>query len=423
MLEKVLKEICAAAMAVLLLGCVFSSWMRSQEAIQKVAVQAQMPPAGKNSDTIPKLHLDGPLNRMDHKSDVRKILVSYEDGAGGFQAYAKLKVQGASSLDYDKKNYTIQFFTDKKYQTRKEIDLGWGEQSQYCLKANWVDKAHARNIVSARLVSEVQAKYGVLDQTPNHGVIDGFPIEVYANNRFLGLYTLNIPKDAWMLGMDRNNPNHLAFISYNWSEAAMIEELPNYGAWGIEVGKKNKENLQKFSRLFEFVMEASNEEFREYYADYFDLDAALDYVILCEFGLMVDNSVKNMILATYDGRVWYPTLYDMDSSWGSDWSGQELYYYSLASITSTSNLLKRVKRVFPQELVDRYFELRQDILTKEHVMELFYEFEGSIPADTWQKELARWKVIPGYDYDQIEEFLDERIPFLDEYMLGLLTQE
>ncbi|MDO5401144.1 MAG: CotH kinase family protein [Eubacteriales bacterium] len=416
MLEKWLKGICGAAMVILLIGCGISVWSSLSAELAAARDLGEF-------EGIPQLHLDGNMDIMWVKEDVREVSAEYRDENGVIRAYAKLNIQGASSVDYDKKNYTVKFYRDEDCSDKKKIDFGWGPQSKYCLKANWVDRTHARNIISARLAAEVQEKYDVLPQTPNHGLVDGFPIELYNNGKFLGLYTLNIPKDEWLLAMDKDNPNHLAFISYNWNPSPMFEEEPSYTDWGIEVGEQNRKNLDTFSRLFRFVMEASDREFREQQPDYFDLDAALNYIILCEFGLMVDNSVKNMVFATYDAQVWYPSLYDMDSSWGSDWSGTELYPYTYASITSTSQFLKRVKEVFAQELVERYFELREDILTKEHVMALFEDFRAGIPAQTWEKEQQRWKHIPGYDYGQIEDFLDERIPWLDGNMRELLDGE
>lgn len=412
MLEKILKIITCGAMLLLLLGCV----MALSEDPQNTQVTIE-------ETGIPRIYLDGNVLGMWNKQDVQKISVEYHNGPDSFFAYAKVNMQGASSLEYNKKNYTVKFFFDEACTSRKRVDFGWGPQSQYCLKANWIDKTHARNIVSARLAAEVQAKYGVLAQAPNYGVVDGFPVEVYANGKFLGLYTLNIPRDAWMLGMDKENPSHLAFMSYNWNDGAIFEALPDYDSWEIEVGEQNEENLQKLARLFTFVMESSDAEFREKQPEYFDLDAALHYIILCEFALMEDNAGKNMILATYDGKVWYPSLYDMDSSWGADWSGRELFPYTYPPITPTSNFLKRVKDVFTEELVQRYFALREEILTKEHVMELFEAFREEIPASTWEKEQELWKDIPGYDYDQIEEFLDVRIPHMDNYMRGLLEQK
>lgn len=378
--------------------------------------QAQEETLPQAATTIPGLYFEGDISGMKKKSDVRKISVQYSDENETVSAYATLKVQGTSSLKYDKKNYTIQFYQDEACEEKKLIDFGWGEQNKYCLKANWIDKTHARNIVSARLAAEVQEKYGVLNGLPNHGLIDGFPIEIYINGEFLGLYTLNIPKDAWMFNMDEANENHLVFCGEDWELPATFEAPPDFKSWSLEVGTESEENLQKLDRMVKFVMESTDEEFREHIGEYLDLDATLNYIILSEFARMSDNLGKNMLLVTYDGLVWYPSLYDLDTTWGTHWTGLREYNRAVIPIVDRSKLLSRVKEVFGEEMVQRYFELREDILTKEHVMELFYDFRKDIPEATWTRENERWENIPGFDYSQIEQFLDVHIPLMDFFM-------
>lgn len=105
---------------------------------------------------IPKLYFEGDITQMLEKSDVRSISFEYRAEGQVLSGFAELKVQGTSSLLYDKKNYTIKFYEDAEHSQKLKLDLGWGEQSKYCLKANWIDRTHARNIVTARLVTQIQ---------------------------------------------------------------------------------------------------------------------------------------------------------------------------------------------------------------------------------------------------------------------------
>ena len=73
-------------------------------------------------------------------------------------------------------------------------------------------------------------------------------------------------------------------------------------------------------------------------------------------------------------------------------------------------------RCFSNEITSRYFELRKDIITKENILKEFSDFMNSIPKEAYQKENERWKDIPGFGIEQIEEYLDFRIPFLDNLM-------
>lgn len=146
---------------------------------------------------LPILYLTGDTTGMS-KDDAVSLGYVYGERSGT----ATVKWQGSSSLAYPKKNYTIKF--DNAF----EAVEGWGVQDKYCLKANWIDHSHARNVVSAKLWGEVVKSRtnanSKLNDLPNGGAVDGFPCIIMLNGVFHGLYTFNIPKDGWMFGMGNN---------------------------------------------------------------------------------------------------------------------------------------------------------------------------------------------------------------------------
>lgn len=379
---------------------------------------------------IPKLYFEGNISGMEEKSDLRDISFEYRDGGQTVGGYAEIKIQGTSSIKFDKKNYTVKFYLDEAHEEKLAIDLGWGAQSKYCLKANWIDRTHARNVVTAKLVTQMQQKYGVLTQAPRNGAIDGFPVEIYSNGKFLGLYTLNIPKDEWQFGMDSDNPNHIVICGEGWEDANLFRAEPDFTTWSVEVGEENEPTLEKMKTLFDFVINSTDEEFTANFEDHLDLDAALNYYVMADFAYLTDNLGKNMLLATYDGQKWYPSLYDLDSSWGSDYNGKKVWEYGEHPTGVSQNMLfARIEANFPQELAQRYFELREDILTKEHVMDEFEAFRDQIPTLSFFKETVKWGTglirrpadLPGFDYNQIEDYLNTVIDGLD-FKYSMLLQ-
>ena len=367
----------------------------------------------KDKVVIPKVYFQGDMSNMLTKSDERNIVIKYKDKSGDkeFETYAKIKLQGTSSLAYDKKNYTITLYEDENYENKNKIIMNedWGAQSKYCLKANWIDKTHSRNIVTARIAATIQEKYGVFTNTPHNGTIDGFPIEVYINNEFLGIYTWNIPKDEWMWNMDDENPNHIVISAGNHSETTDFKEEAiefDEEGWEVEVGHENDETLEKLNRLITFVKDSTDEE------------------CVLSVSEALDNVSKNLMLVTYDGEVWAPSLYDLDATFGTDYKGDILESYdSFEWRLNKCLLFKRTIETFPEELADRYFELRKDILRKENIMKEFEDFKASIPEESFEKEAQRWANIPGENIEQISEFLDYRLPFIDKYMNGLYDTE
>lgn len=374
---------------------------------------------------LPKVYFEGNIKNMNSKEDERKIKLTYTSDNLNFEAYTLIKVQGTSSLAYDKKNYTINLYEDENYTNKKKINVGFGDESKYCLKANWIDKTHARNIVTARIASDIQNKYNLFMTSPNNGLIDGIPVEIYINNKFLGIYTWNIPKDEWMFNMDKDNPNHIVLAGDINSPSTTFKELATFSDWEVEVGPETQETLDKFNEVVDFIINSTDEEFKNNFEKHLNLDATLNYYVMLEFAELLDNTSKNMLMATYDGTIWYPTLYDLDTSWGTTWNGKNLYDYNqLISEHTKDNLLwTKFRKNFPNEIANRYFELRKDILTKENILDEFNKFTKSIPEETFEKENNRWKKIPGYDLNQIEDFLNTRIPIVDKNMYELYTIE
>lgn len=373
-----------------------------------------------SSEYIPKLYFTGDMSKMTSKKDVREISFEYVSKQQKSTGAAKIKVQGTSSLNYEKKNYTINFYKNSDYSQKLGIDVGWGSQNEYCLKANWIDKTHARNIVTAKLAGEIQKKYGVLNGAPNNGAIDGFPIEVYINGSFHGLYTMNIPKSEWMFGMDKDNPNHIVICGENWTDPVLFKDIPtDFSGWSVEAGPENDETLAKVQRLVSFVCDSSDKEFKANFDKYLDLDSTINYYIMLNFCWLGDNVGKNMLLATYDGKVWYPSLYDLDTSWGTHYTGKELYNYKDSLLSVRHGLLwKRLEEHYRDEIVERYFELRSTILDEDYIMAKFNNFYDSVPEEVWDRENEKWDPkgigeIPGYPISQIQEYLDYMLPKLD----------
>lgn len=364
---------------------------------------------------IPKLYFTGDISEMQEKSDVRQIAFKFVKDGQTVDGYAEIKIQGSSSIYYEKKNYTLKFFEDEALTNKLMLDVGWGPQNKYCMKANWIDRTHARNVVTAKLASKMQAKYDLLTQAPRNGLIDGFPVEIFDNGEFLGLYTFNIPKDEWQFGMDSDNPDHIVISGEGWDDANLFIGMPDFETWEVEVGEESDETLAKMNRLFDFVVNSSDEEFKTNFGQYLNLDSALNYYIMADLAYMSDNLGKNMLIATYDGMEWYLSLYDLDTSWGTHWTGLELYDYQNGLLDmNRSNLFVRMEEAFSEELAQRYFELREGILSNNNILAEFEAFRNQIPELTFEREEARWidyvsrerGSLPGEDYDQIEDYLN-----------------
>ena len=199
----------------------------------------------------------------------------------------------------------------------------------------------------------------------------------------------------------------------------------------MEVGEESEETLAKLERLNSFVKDSSDEDFREHFGEYLNLDAALNYYVFTELAYLRDNLDKNMLIATYDGNIWYLSLYDLDSSWGTNVDGLSLMNYEIKEMTlSENNLFARMEKNFSREIAQRYVELRRGILSDESILSEFYDFEDRIPDLTYLKDTIRWgtgairrrEELPGFEIEQIEQFLKVNGKRLDEKYAAILGE-
>lgn len=281
------------------------------EQIANIGVGGLVEPS---EDDIPKVFIDGVIPTT--KDDVYAEM-TYISKTDEFHAYLKIKCQGSSSMAYAKKNFTIKMYSDEARETKlKKAFKDWKfEQNKYVLKANYIDHSHARNIVSARLWNEVVASrsdYETLPTefkaSPKKGAIDGFPIKLYTNGTYQGIYTWNIGKDDWMWGMDEDNPNHILLCA-ELNTGDEFGETPcnfrtlwdgNESAWGVEVGANSASLKDGLNNLIECVKDTDDETFMATIGNYLDLQSAIDYWIHQYIICGLDGLAKNMLLGTYN---------------------------------------------------------------------------------------------------------------------------
>ncbi|MBQ4091498.1 MAG: CotH kinase family protein, partial [Clostridia bacterium] len=357
-----------------------------------------------------------------------KVKVTYDSNDGSklfFECKAKIKVQGSSSSKYPKKNFTIKFFSNTNCTKKYSVDLGWGKENHYCMKANWVDSSHARNIVGARIFSEIVVARENPDENlikaPNNGLIDGYPVAVYVNGEFHGLYTMNIPKDAWQFGMEGGEESKEAmFMSDGWLEYNRLytEIGPNKFKeykWEVEHCSTEVQSWirDSFNELIRVLNCGDEQRIREELPNHLDIEAAIDTFLFTYFLNAFDNRAKNMLWVTYDGTLWIPSMYDMDSTFGSHWDGTEAQTNIVPQLDESGRVIfgsngNRMYDVlmayYPQEIEDRWNYLRQDILTIENVRENFESIWAQIPEGIWQAELEKWPDIPNCEENRTNMF-------------------
>lgn len=243
---------------------------------------------------MPIVQIEGSLDGISKTNKVT-VDIAYDDGSVSFVSPATLKWQGGSSVGYPKKNYNMVFLKANGSKNKVELSPAWGKQSKYTLKANWVDYSASRNIVSARLFGEIvhsRCKDDEVDSLVNGGAVNGFPVLLYHNGDFAGLYTLNSPKDDWTLGMSGKNAREGMLFGETWTDSVMLWEQiadvnnPGGSGWSVEYCSTEDDAevgigwlSEGMNALISFLQNNDGEALRAGLDAYTDVERCIDYML------------------------------------------------------------------------------------------------------------------------------------------------
>lgn len=386
------------------------------------------------NDDIPMVFITG---EMPTSKKYVKGEIEYKSKTNSFHAYTYIKLQGTSSLAHPKKNFTINLYTNENRNIKLNKEFkNWGAHNNFVLKADYIDILHARNVVGAKLWGKVvgsRSDYDTLPEelrnSPNNGAIDGFPIKVFINGVYNGLYNWTIPKCDWMFGMDDKNPNHFVLcaetndngdISYKYNPCNFNQSWSGIDGdnWSIEVGESGQTLTEQINTLIGAI-NTSNFAMLE---EVLDIQSAIDYFIFQDIILGTDGLAKNMLLATYNFAKWRISAYDLDSTFDLDWHGQILNCYdsTIGSVPPYNNaysqLLSLLQNEYPSEMLTRYVELRNSVLSKNSIISAFEDYINIFGEDLYIQDTILYPDIPSVTTNtlkEIRDFVVNRLAFLD----------
>lgn len=396
-------------------------------------------------DDLPNVYITGTLPTSKAEGDL-PITIHYISKTLDFKNYGTLKVQGASSASYPKKNFTLKLYKDEQHTSKdKKAFKQWGKLNKFVLKAHWMDCSHVRNVGTAKIwgkIAKSRSDYNTLPNefknSPNAGATDGFTVRVFANGIYQGLYEWIVPKDK-LFGQDGDNPNHSILNSElnNNVTCAFNTTTPNVttSTWSEELQDTLSPNIAtSFSNLIKFVAGSTDADFIANAENYFDVQSVIDYDIFARIFCIVDNLCRNQIFFTYDGTKWYEGVWDLDAVLGLPPTTRGFYayntefqngYVAYADYKVTNMLYQRVETLFMDRFKTRYQELRADILSIEGILHVYEKltnviktYDGLLEEDYASTTgEGKFTGIPYHDVNNIQQirtFIAKRLPYMDE---------
>ena len=386
------------------------------------------------------------------KTDNIEATLEYIDKDGNyFHKPIILNAQGSSSMSYYVKNMAIDI------NDGSEIKFGdFPTQDSFHLKKYYIDVFRGQCIVGYWLMEQVYQTRPVGKRYPyemlsdeyspytGNGKVDedfytgakchpdGFPINITWINtktkieKDMGIYAWNLKKSKEIYHANKKNTEHIILDgiidnvtlfggNVDWTQfeirnpKSLIDidgkkydgDSPKELSETDSNSKKVKDYIQRLSGA-KAALKASNT--KETFEKYFIVDSFLDYFIVSQVLYHLDGFRKNWIWCSWDGIHWTPTLYDVDSIFGSHWNGTYVVPNSdKQMILGVANVLN-LSTLYADEIKARYKQLRDaNVFSVKNIVGLLKNWVEKVGYDNIEKEITLYDDIPSYRDPKIND--------------------
>lgn len=380
------------------------------------------------------------------KHDDIEAVIEYIDKDGNyFRKPVILNAQGSSSMAYYVKNMAIDIADGS------EIKFGdFPTQDSFHLKKYYIDAFRGQCVVGYWLMEQVYKSRPIGQQYPYEYSIandsvsegfgspnkdfftgakchpDGFPINITwisndGTETDMGIYAWNLKKSKEVYYADKKkaeniildgeiatdtlfggtikwssfeirNPKSLIDINGNKYDGDNPTELsdtdPN--------SKKVKDYLISLSKVFS---ELNTNKTKDVFEKHFLVNPFVDYCLVSDVLYHIDGFRKNWIWLAYNGKQFTPSLYDVDSIFGSHFAGLFTYPNSettkgLPTWAFPCNILYEL---YKDDIDARYKVLRDlGIFTVDNIMSLLNKWLDKVGYDNYSKEFSIYNETPSY---------------------------
>ncbi|GBR03548.1 hypothetical protein AA21952_1088 [Acetobacter oeni LMG 21952] len=409
-------------------------------------------------DVIARMDIYGdmPVGRGTASTD---CVVQYSvAGKVAFTLNGSAKVNGQSSSDDPKKGYSIKLTTKSGKKTQVKFG-SWNAQSKLSLKAYYLDRSMCRDIVANRFWCDIRrvgtypdnmifpadavGANGATGSQPASAPMstDGFPVKLYVNGTYQGLYIERTggDNDDWLI--DDSNPDHY-LLQFDHAGVADWQNCNwyagfNYEQWDVaspamsgyadqgDFQTSNPTQWAAVTRLFSFIESAgsSSVSFAADAATYMNVASWIDYLLFSEVVANSDGVANNLYLASWDAKTWHVMAYDLDETFGTYWehtasSRDPVTIGLVTQATSYSTNGNGVWMLFwntmQPQLTSRYRELRDaGVISTDHVLSLFRGFASAFGDDELMNDYQVWGFNDQASMAYVMDWVSRRITYLD----------
>ena len=358
---------------------------------------------------------------------------------------ATIKYRGASSYSkFDKKQYRIKFYKNKKDSAKKVSLAGMGANSEWVLNGPYLDKTLIRNKLVYDLAREL-----------NGWAPDTRFVELFVDGEYQGVYLAVEPvtngesrlrlsefgllsgETAYIVNRDRIDTGSEEIETWGKTNGYTYNALYIRYPSKNKITEKQKEYIKKDISEFEQVLYGKNfSDKRIGYQAYIDMDNWVDYFIINEFAMNYDaGNLSTYIYKELGGKLQL-AVWDFNNGFDNyQWFRTETDVLHTVENSWFNRLWQ--DETFREHVSERYRQLRKTTLSDEHIAEKIasyqeelgeavdrnfkvwgYSFKENLLAGTSKEGTSR--DIESYEeaMKQLTDTIRERLAYLDKELGG-----
>ena len=299
---------------------------------------------------------------------------------------ATIKYRGASSYNkFDKKQYRIKFYKNKK-DSAKEVSLaGMGANSEWVLNGPYLDKTLIRNKLVYDLAREL-----------NGWAPDTRFVELFVDGEYQGVYLAVEPvtngesrlrlsefgllsgETAYIVNRDRIDTGSEEIDTWGKTNGYTYNALYIRYPSKNKITEKQKEYIQKDISEFEQALYGENfSDKRIGYQAYIDMDNWVDYFIINEFAMNYDaGNLSTYLYKELDGKLQL-AVWDFNNGFDNyQWFRTETDVLHTVENSWFERLWQ--DETFRERVCERYVQLRKTTLSDEHIAEKIASYQEEL---------------------------------------------
>lgn len=345
-----------------------------------------------------------------------------------YETFAGIEIRGKSSQAYPKKSYDLELWEDKiGSDTNKEELFGLRNDDDWHLDAMYIDLSKTRNILGMETWGSFARSSHLLLEEDALLYQRGNIVELFLNNNYVGIYSMNEQIDRKQLDLKKNGG--ILYKSDAWYDENMFKGIgvePDTSLFwsGYELKYPDEIDIEYWTPLYDFinlVAYSDDETFIASIENVLDIQNAIDFFIFLNLIQANDNVGSNLYIFRYDEE--YPLAFipwDLDLTFGnknSTWSVDDPddriitnKIFNRLYALDVNNYRNKVKL--------RWNEIYQDGIQEYIINKLTENINNLIDSKADNRDNKKWNFETDYNerLEYIINWLNTRIDFFNNYI-------